>query len=63
MMRSFNFLLLLLAFAMGCKQKTTTTTNAVRVKTGDYKKGTLLRIQYTIPVRFVTNRRACCPRY
>ena len=54
MMRPFNFLLLLLAFTAGCKQKTNTSAAAVtvKVKAGDHKKA--LCCESNIPSRFAS---------
>src|ERR1700743_1330364 len=54
MMRPFNFLLLLLAFTAGCKQKTNTSKVApvAQVKTGDHKKA--LCCESNIPSRFAS---------
>ena len=54
MMRPFNFLLLLLIFTVGCKQKTNAPAVAasVQVKTGDHKKA--LCCESNIPSRFAS---------
>jgi len=52
MMRTFNLLLLLLAFAAGCKQKNNSpvTISAIQVKTADHKKA--LCCESNLPSRF-----------